>query len=64
MAACRSARAGQSVCVLEKGQEWLPGDFPETMEQAFRVTHISRQGDKKAHGNFTVVTSLFVSRTS
>ncbi len=43
VAACRSARAGQTVCVLEKGQEWLPGDFPETMDEAFRSTYIDNE---------------------
>ncbi|MEQ1843569.1 MAG: FAD-dependent oxidoreductase, partial [Verrucomicrobiales bacterium] len=34
IAASRMARAGRSVCLLEKGREYLPGDFPETTEQA------------------------------
>ncbi len=50
VAACRSARAGQSVCILEKGQEWLPGDFPETMEAAFRATYINNEDAKKPQG--------------
>lgn len=33
-AASRCARAGQSECVLERGKEWLPGDFPETFRKA------------------------------
>ena len=32
IAASRCARAGKSVCVLERGKEWLPGDFPETFD--------------------------------
>eukprot|EP00112_Aurelia_sp_Birch-Aquarium-sp1_P009876 Seg214.1 transcript_id=Seg214.1/GoldUCD/mRNA.D3Y31 product="Cholesterol oxidase" protein_id=Seg214.1/GoldUCD/D3Y31 len=51
VAACRSARAGQSVCVFEKGLEWLPGDFPETMEDSFRSTHVSGEVPKKSFGN-------------
>ena len=31
IAASRLARAGQSVCLLERGKEYLPGDFPDTM---------------------------------
>lgn len=31
IAASRLSRAGQSVCVLERGKEFLPGDFPDTM---------------------------------
>src|ERR1700731_3964440 len=30
IAASRLARAGQSVCVLERGREFLPGEFPDT----------------------------------
>ncbi len=31
VAASRLARAGLSVCVLERGRELLPGDFPDTL---------------------------------
>ena len=34
IAASRLSRAGQSVCVLERGREFLPGEFPETMPEA------------------------------
>jgi len=34
VAASRLARAGQSVCVLERGREFLPGDFPNTLTEA------------------------------
>lgn len=30
VAASRLARAGQKVCVLERGKEWIAGDFPRT----------------------------------
>ena len=50
MAACRSARGGQSVCVLEKGLEYLPGDFPETMEESFRSIFVNDERAKKAFG--------------
>jgi cholesterol oxidase len=30
IAASRLARAGQDVCVLERGREFLPGEFPDT----------------------------------
>ena len=30
IAASRAARAGLNVCLLERGKEWRPGDFPET----------------------------------
>lgn len=34
IAASRCARAGQSECILERGKEWLSGDFPETFRKA------------------------------
>src|SRR5437763_14458422 len=34
IAASRLARAGQRVCVLERGKERLPGEFPETEHEA------------------------------
>lgn len=60
VAACRSARAGQSVCVFEKGLEWLPGDFPETMEDSFRSTHVSGEVPKKSFGEFEVTNCLSI----
>jgi len=32
--ASRLARAGQQVCVLERGKEFLPGEFPDTLPEA------------------------------
>lgn len=40
IAASRFARAGRSVCVLERGLERHPGDFPETMTQGVREMQI------------------------
>ncbi|MGH3611178.1 MAG: GMC family oxidoreductase N-terminal domain-containing protein [Pseudonocardia sp.] len=34
IAASRLARAGRRVCVLERGEEFAPGEFPRTPEQA------------------------------
>ncbi|MFQ5676791.1 MAG: GMC oxidoreductase, partial [bacterium] len=34
IAASRLARAGQQVCVLERGREFFPGDFPNTIPEA------------------------------
>jgi cholesterol oxidase len=31
--ASRMARAGQEVCLLERGKEFLPGEFPETLAE-------------------------------
>ncbi|WP_326541244.1 GMC oxidoreductase [Pseudorhodoferax sp.] len=40
VAASRLARAGQSVCVLERGREILPGDYPNTMAGAQADTQV------------------------
>ena len=34
IAASRLARAGQQVCVLERGKEFLPGEYPDTELEA------------------------------
>ncbi|MEO9801986.1 MAG: GMC family oxidoreductase N-terminal domain-containing protein [Reichenbachiella sp.] len=34
IAASRMARAGRSVCLLERGKEFLPGEFPNTLLEA------------------------------
>lgn len=34
IAASRLARAKRRVCVLERGREWLPGEFPDTEREA------------------------------
>ena len=36
IAASRMARAGQTVCVLERGKELQPGEYPNTLEEAAR----------------------------
>ena len=36
IAASRMARAGKKVCLLERGKEFLPGDFPDTSPEALR----------------------------
>src|SRR2546425_13161370 len=36
IAASRMARAGQQVCVLERGKELQPGEYPNTLEAAAR----------------------------
>ncbi|KAJ7355015.1 hypothetical protein OS493_028682 [Desmophyllum pertusum] len=50
IAASRCARAGQSVCVLERGKEWLPGDFPETLSDASKHVQIKFGGKEKKFG--------------
>ena len=44
IAACRIASAGQSVCVLERGKEWLPGEFPETFLHALGELQVHLDG--------------------
>src|SRR5690242_4454096 len=36
IAASRLSRAGKKVCLLEKGKEFLPGEYPRTAEQAVK----------------------------
>lgn len=55
IAASRCARAGQSVCVLERGKEWLPGDFPETFLNAWKEVQIHAGGKKDKIGK-TILT--------
>ena len=50
IAASRLARAGQSVCVLEKGKEWRPGDFSEKFLQVVRETQVTFGGLKDQFG--------------
>ena len=40
IAASRLARARQTVCVLERGKEFLPGEFPDTLSEARSNTQI------------------------
>ena len=56
IAASRCARAGQSVCVLERGKEWLPGDFPETLKDASKEMQVTFGGKKKKIGNGLIKT--------
>ncbi len=41
IAASRLARAGRTVCVLERGGEHWPGDFPETFREAAKQSQIN-----------------------
>ena len=50
IAASRCARAEQSVCVLERGKEWLPGDFPETFREASNQIQVTFGGKEKKIG--------------
>lgn len=56
VAASRAARAGLKVCLIEKGMEWLPGDFPETMEDSVKEMCLVKHNDKKVLGNCYIQT--------
>jgi len=40
IAASRLARAGQDVCLLERGREFMPGEFPDTQLELTRETQM------------------------
>ncbi|KAJ3455563.1 hypothetical protein MRS44_017045 [Fusarium solani] len=51
VAASRMARGKQAVCVLERGKERWPGEFPETLPDAAKEIRISGQfapGDRRS----------------
>ncbi len=62
--ASRMARAGQSVCVLERGQEFLPGEYPDTQREAANQMQINaphgRVGRRNALYEFHVSQDLNV----
>lgn len=39
-AASRMARTGKSVCLLERGAELWPGEYPHTLKTAMREYHV------------------------
>ena len=50
IAASRAARAGRTVCLLEKGKEWRPGDFPEKEFNAVKELQMTVHNEKKGIG--------------
>src|SRR6478735_4199448 len=56
--ASRLARAGQSVCVLERGREVLPGEFPSDAASFARLSQLEhargRIGDRSSLFRFVV----------
>src|SRR5262249_4039602 len=58
VAASRLARCGRKVAVVERGREFLPGDFPENVVQATRETQVSG-----VRGRIGSATALFDVRT-
>jgi cholesterol oxidase len=41
IAASRAARAGQSVCLLERGKEFQPGEYPDTLAEGVEELQMS-----------------------
>ena len=50
IAASRFSRSGHKVCVLEKGKEFQPGDYPDTLSEAQGEIQINADG-REAHHN-------------
>src|SRR5665811_1268791 len=42
IAASRMSRCGRKVCLLEKGKEFLPGQFPRTLSEASREMQFNK----------------------
>ena len=51
IAASRMARTGQSVCLLEKGKEFLPGEFPDTLLDASKEMNFVRGKSSSLENN-------------
>src|SRR5438128_1649248 len=51
IAASRMARAGKSVCLLEKGKEIRPGDYPSTEKEAMKEMFVNADRLKLGHEN-------------
>ena len=55
IAASRCARAGQQVCVFERGKEWQPGDFPESLFDSRSHFQLSYKGKQDTVGKKPVM---------
>src|SRR5271154_4248917 len=44
IAASRLARAGQQVCLLERGMEFQPGEYPDTLPEVLAQAQVDAQG--------------------
>src|SRR5689334_5284615 len=49
IAACRFSRAGLKVCVLEKGKEFQPGDYPDTIAETEKELQINADNREAEH---------------
>lgn len=58
--ACRLSARGKQVCILERGREFMPGEFPKTFKEGTKETQI----DTETHhlGNRTALTDLRVNK--
>ena len=54
IAASRLARAGQRVCLLERGREFQPGEYPDTTVEALKQFQLDSE-----HGRVGPATGLF-----
>ena len=45
ISASRLARAGQSVCLLERGKEFQPGEYPDTLLEAEAEMQVDLPGE-------------------
>ena len=64
VAASRAARAGQKVCLLERGREWRPGDFPETEVEAHSEVQMTRHDNESVFGEFIRPSAFWLCFTS
>ena len=64
IAASRMSRCGLKVCLLEKGKEFLPGDFPQTLKDAALEMQFNKgktqSGGKNGLYEFTVGSEISV----
>ncbi|MDZ7690206.1 MAG: GMC oxidoreductase [Balneolaceae bacterium] len=45
ISACRMARAGRTVCLLEKGKEMHPGEYPDKEDEAHKEMQLDIEGE-------------------
>ncbi|XP_035684275.1 uncharacterized protein LOC118421217 [Branchiostoma floridae] len=66
IAASRAARAGVSVCVLERGKELQPGEYPDTLSEASKETQVEINTGNSAldgkHGDPTDLVDVIINK--
>lgn len=64
IAASRMSRMGKKVCLMEKGKEFLPGQFPRTLKEAVQEMQFNKGKTEKGSNNglyeFTVGSEISV----